>query len=148
MVAGGDVKFLDIEPTGQITLRDLHNSFRNDWIIKISLDGRSLRSLLTAQLNSVNEKQVSAPIMEGVSFVKTDRDDADCALSINNIRNDARYTVALPYRLINGQRAGIVLRDYEIVGEGYLVFLLRDYLNESEGMSIDSELDGMRFSMF
>jgi hypothetical protein len=147
-VSGSDVTFLDIEPAGQITLRDLHNRFRNDWIIKIRLDGRNLRSLLTAPLNSVAEKQASAPIVEGVSFVKTDGDRGDGVLSIDDIENDTRYTAILPYQLINGQRAGIVLKDYEIVGEGYLVPLLRDYLSESKYLDIDSELDGIRFSMF
>ncbi|MCK4795061.1 MAG: hypothetical protein KAV87_65635, partial [Desulfobacteraceae bacterium] len=136
-------RFKDSIPAGQITYRDLFNSFRNLWILKIKLDGKSLRELLMVPFNDISKRKVAAPIIDGVSLVKLGQDSERTALGINELENDKKYTVALPEKCINGERMGLVLKDYKITGEGYLVPLLKDYLYKNKRLDIDAQLDSL-----
>jgi len=136
-------------PVGQLTYRDVFNSFRNDWIVKIKVDGEILSKLLMVPFNDITDKEASDLFIDGVSFVKMEESSAaGTTLGINELVKDKKYTIALPYKLVNGQRTGIVLKDYEIVGEGYLVPLLKDYLCKNKSLDLDGQLDSIKLKMF
>ena len=134
-------------PVGQVTCRDIFNNFRNDWIIKIKLDGKSVRELLMISFNNTSEREVDVPVIEGVSFVKMQQGSEGTALGINEIKNDRDYTVALPEKCINGKRLGLRLKDYKIVGEGHLVPIVKDYLSKSKNLDIDAQLDSLKLKI-
>ena len=141
-------KFPDSLPGRQITYRDLFNCFKNDWIVKISLDGRSLRKLLLEPFGNDSRRAVVSPIVYGVSFSKMGQDAGGTTLAAQKLENDKNYTIAAYYKTINGQRMGMVLKDYKILGEGYLVPLLKDYLCEKKNLDIDVELDCLELNTF
>lgn len=141
-------RFSDLVSDGQITYRDLFNGFRNDWIVKIITDGGNLRELVGVPFDDISKRKVVKPTIDGLRFVELERDSKQTSLSVNELESDKKYTVALPYKLINGQRIGIVLKDYEIIGEGFLVPLLKDYLCKNGSLDLDSQLDSMRFNVF
>jgi len=149
VVCEAPLMFKDSEPTEQITYRNLFNTFRNDWIVKIKLDGNDLRKLLMVPFNDISKREVDAPIIiDGVSFVKMDRGSEGSTLGINELENGKMYTIAIPEKLINGQRIGLVLKDYKIVGEAYLVPLLKAYLCRNKSLDIDAQLDGLKLDIF
>ncbi len=141
-------RFVDIVPEGEVTYRDLWNSFRNDWILRIKLDGESLRNMLTVPFEDIRERRVAAPVIDGVRFAKVEGGGAGTGLGIDELKNDKDYTVACPYKVLNGSRMGIALKDYKIIGEGYVVPLLRDYLAKSENSEIDAQLDNVELNIF
>lgn len=142
------LKFADSVPAGQITYRDLFNSFRNDWMVKISLDGRSLRNMLNVAFNDISKREVAVPIMDGVSRFKSKQVSENNVLILNELEDEKKYTVALPYKAVNSQRMGVLLEDYEITGEGFLFSLLKDYLRERKRSDIDAVLDGLKVNIF
>ena len=141
-------KFAEAAFPTRITRRGLFNTFKNDWIVKIRLDGRSLRELLMVPFNNISRRSVAAPVIDGVSMIKLGGDAAEKTISINELVADQIYTAAFPYRCINGQRLGLVLRDYEIVDQHYLVPLLEDYLKRPRNGDIDKQLDDIRMNIF
>jgi hypothetical protein len=64
------------------------------------------------------------------------------------MNNDNLYTVAFPYKVVNGKRMGMVMKNYRLEGEGFLVLLLREYLTENTGIDLDAELDGIQLNIF
>ncbi len=141
-------KFAEAAFPTRITHRGLFNTFKNDWIVKIRLDGRSLRELLMVPFNNISRRSVAAPVIDGVSMIKLGGNAAEKTISINELVADQIYTAAFPYRCINGQRLGLVLRDYEIVDQHYLVPLLEDYLKHPNNGDIDKQLDDIRINIF
>jgi len=138
-------RFSDSVPAGEITYRDLFNSFRNDWIVKVRLDGKGLRSLLTASYMNTSEDGVAA-VLDGVRLVGTEQQDAEGrCLTIGDIEDDKKYTVAFPQRIVSRLKTG---RDYAIVEEAYLVPLLKEYLAGSKSCDIDAELDSLKLTIF
>jgi pimeloyl-ACP methyl ester carboxylesterase len=138
-------RFPDSLGTGEITYRDLFNSFRNDWIVKVRLDGKGLRSLLTASYMDTSWEGVAA-VLDGVSLVGVEQKDSqDDRLAIGDIEDNKKYTVAFPERIVSRLRTGM---DYVIVGEAYLVPLLKNYLLRSEGSDVDAELDSFKLTIF
>ena len=128
--------------------RDLFNTFRNDWIIKIELNGLELRKLLTVPFADISKRDVDAPMIEGVTFVRTGQGLDEKILSITELENDKIYTVALSEKCLNGRRTGVVLKDYEITGDDYLVPLLEDYLHKNINLNIDAKLDSFKLEIF
>ncbi|HUT30768.1 MAG TPA: 5'-nucleotidase C-terminal domain-containing protein, partial [Sedimentisphaerales bacterium] len=142
------LRFKYSAPEGRITYRDLFNGFRNDWLVKIRLTGKTLRDLLSAQVTNVPDGQASAVVIEGFSFVKP-QDKHDVTVpGMDDLKNDKIYVVALSYTLVNGERLGMVLKDYEIAGEGYMVPLLAEYLRNNRVLDIDTQLDGIKPTVF
>jgi hypothetical protein len=135
-------------PEGRITYRDLFNGFRNDWLVKIRLTGKTLRNLLSAQVTNISNGQASMVVTEGISFVKPKDKHDVTVLGMDDLKNDKTYVAALSYTLVNGERLGMVLKDYEIVGEGYMVPLLGDYLRKNRVRDIDAQLDSIKLTMF
>jgi hypothetical protein len=131
-------------PAGKITYRDLFKSFRNDWIVKVRLDGKGLRSLLTASYMDTSGNGVAA-VLDGVSLVGAEQDSEGASLAIGDIEDDKKYTVAFPERIVSRLRTGM---DYVIVGEAYLVPLLKNYLLRSESCDVDAELDSLKLTIF
>jgi hypothetical protein len=141
-------KFEDSALGSQLTCRDLFNSFKNDWIIKILIDGESLKDLLAVSFRDISKREVAPSVIYGVNFVKPENDHEETALVVNELENNKKYTIALPYKAINGERMGILLEDYKITGEGYLVLLLKDYLYKNQNLDIDAQLDNLKFNIF
>jgi hypothetical protein len=133
---------------GEITRRDLFNNLKNDWIVKASLSGESLRNILAAWLSRTSKNSASEVFMDGVSFARPASNHEETSLAFSELENDKFYTVAFSYTLLNGEKLGIVLRDYEIVGEGYLVPLLAHHLHQSKQVDLDARLDSFRPAMF
>ena len=130
---------------GELTLRDISRIFKNDWIVKVSLKGSDLRKLLMVSFNDISSREVSVPIIDGVTLVKQTAKDVIC---INELDNDKLYTVAMPYKAINGKRMGMVMKNYRMEGEGFLVLLLKQYLTEKSGIDLDTELVGIQLNIF
>ncbi len=140
--------FEDSELAGQVTYRDLFNAFRNDWIVKIKLDGNNLRKLLTVPFADISKREVKSLIISGVSYGKKKQDSSGSILVMSDLKDEQIYTIAIPEKLINGQRTGVVLKDYKIVGDYYLIPLLKDYLYKGKNLDIDTELDKLKLNMF
>jgi hypothetical protein len=140
-------KFPDAVPDGRITYRDLFNSLKNDWIVKISLDGKFLKQLLLKQFDNDSPREVTTLVVDGINFSKKGEDNKN-AVSINGLENDRKYTVALPSRFVKGETMGVLLRDYEIVGDNYLLSLVKDYLCEKKNPDADTQLDSCSLNVF
>jgi hypothetical protein len=140
--------FADPISAGQITYRDLFNSFRNKWIVTISVTGKSLRALLTVPFTDISKREVNAPIIDGVSLIKNPADDGEKILGINELIHDKIYTVALPEKCINGDRIGLVFKYYDIVDQVYLVPTLKKHLESNSTVNIDSQLDRLKLDIF
>jgi hypothetical protein len=132
---------------GKITFRDVCSIFKNDWIVKISLNGKNLRELLTVPFNDISSREASAPVIAGVTWAKTQNQAQDKTICINELADDKEYTVAFPYRAINGKRMGLVMKDYKITGEEYMVLLLKEYLTRKGAIDLDTELDSMQLNI-
>ena len=133
---------------GPITYRDLYNTFRNNWVVKIRTSGKDLRGMLMVLSNDILKEGVSAPAVEGVSLTKTQKEGGGNVLALGELGNDGKYTVALHYKLINGERIGMALKDYEILEEGWVVPLLKSYLCRIKNLDMDAQLDSLRLNMF
>lgn len=141
-------KFSEPPPAGQITYRDLFNSFRNTWLVKIRISGRSIKHLLTLPFGDISKRELAEIVVDGVSLVTREEDFGGQVLAIGDLENEKKYTVALPYQVINGNRMGMAVEDYEIIGDGWLVPLLKDYLCENRSLDIDAQLDCHRSDVF
>ncbi len=135
----------ELPDKGEMTLRDVSRIFKNDWIVKIRLKGGDLKKMMTVPFKDISSREVSGPIIDGVSLVKQTAKDVIC---INELDNDKLYTVALPYKAVNGKRMGMVMKNYRLDGVGFLVVLLRDYLKKNNDIDLDAELDGMQLNIF
>lgn len=138
----------DSELAGRITYRSLFHNIRNDWIMKIRLNGKNLRKLLMVPFNDVSKRKVDAPIIDGIVMVRNPLDDGANVIAISELVDSAVYTVALPEKCINGERIGLVLQDYQIVDQAYLVPILKEYLGKNVNADIDAQLDSLKLSLF
>jgi hypothetical protein len=141
-------KFEDSSLSGHLTYRDLFNNLNNDWIVKIMLNGKNLKEMPAAPFTNISRMEVVAPVICGVSFVKGEYNNKEATLLLNELENDKNYTVALPYKAVNGERMGVVLKDYKITGEYYQVSLLRDYLCKNKDLDVDAQLDSLKLNIF
>jgi hypothetical protein len=135
-------------PAGPVTYRDLFSTFKNNWIITVRMDGKSLRSLLTVPFGSILKRRVSVPVIEGVTLARVAKGKDPNTLTIDDLKEEAVYTVALPEKCLNGQRMGVVIENYDIIGQRYLVPTLSEYLTSGVTTDIDEELDSLRFQIY
>ncbi len=133
---------------GQITYRDIFNTFRNDWILKIEMNGADLRNLLATPFNDISKRDVDNLIIEGVQLVKSLPNSDVSSMGIGDLISDKTYTVALPEKCLNGQRIGMELRNYNIVGDEYVVPLLKEYFSNNKSVNIDAQLDSIKPKIF
>ncbi|UCG48674.1 MAG: hypothetical protein JSU94_02645 [Phycisphaerales bacterium] len=141
-------QFKDLTPAGPVTYRDLFNTFKNNWIIMVRMDGKSLRSLLTVPFGNIFKRQVSGPVIEGVTLTRAAKGKDPNTLLIDDLKEETVYTVALPEKCLNGQRMGVVIENYDIIGQAYLVPTLREYLTGEVDKNVDEELDGLIFQIY
>jgi len=138
----------DVLSPGEKTYRDLFNAFRNVWFTKVSMDGKSLRPLLTVPFKDISKREVIAPVIAGVSLPKSPTDAGKRLLSINELANDTVYTAALPEKCLNGQRLGVVVQSYDIIDQKYFIPMLKEYLESNSEMNIDDQLDSLKLAIF
>ena len=86
-------------------------------------------------------------IVEGICLVKSKSEGENDSLGLNEIDDTRHYTVAFPYRCINGQRLGLVLNDYEIIGQGYLFSLLNEYFKNPQNHNLDQQLGQIKLNI-
>ena len=141
-------KYSDSMPAGEVTYRDLFNSFRNDWIIKVEVEGRSLKELLLAPFDNASVPRTAIPVIDGVTATGSQQDGESKTLPITALKDNLKYTAAMPYKLINGELLGVGLAEYKIAGDDYLVCLLRDHLCGNKDSGLDAQLDGMKLNIF
>jgi len=137
------LRFPNCVPSGQITSRKLHKNFTNDWVVKIKMDGKSLKELLAPSADVISEQPGSWPAIDGLSFVGTRSRCSPLPDAVGEIADAGKYTIAMPERAVAARREGTALADYEITGDGYLVQLLCDYFSENRGIDIDNLLDSL-----
>jgi len=144
MISEEPFKGLGVSGYERITLRDFNRTLHNQWILKIKLKGDQLKTLITRcmTVKGVPENKKVNLIMDGVSLIKGNV--GSDSMHVSQIKKDQYYTVALPQKLVNGNRIGLILKDYEIVGDGYLVQLLQHYLKNRKNLELDSELKKMK----
>jgi len=146
MISEDPFESAELPAIGELTLRDLSRIFKNDWIVKISIKGSDLRELLMVPFNDISSREVSAPVIEGMSLVKQSANsDIMC---INDLEPNKFYTVAFPYKAVNGKRLGMVMKDYRLESEGFLVGLLKAYLAKNRYINLNDELKGMQLNIF
>jgi len=136
-------RFSDMTLAGEITCRDLFNRFTNDWIIKIKLKGKSLRQLLMVPFADISKRQKASLVAEGISYSRQ-KDDGSSILNVADIELDKQYTIACPYHLILWDNLGLTLKDYQLLDDGNLVPILKEYLRNNYDKNLDTALDGMK----
>jgi hypothetical protein len=135
-------------PIGQITYRDLFNTFRNDWFVTISLDGESLKKLLTTPLEYTKNNKTRDVIIDGLSLTGQQEFDEDKILTINELKSDQLYTLAIRDKNLNGERLGLHFDNYDITGQTFLLPLLKEYFSSNTCTDIDARLDSLKFRIF
>jgi len=128
------LRFAEADITGPVTLRDLFRNFRNDWLLKIKLAGRDLRKLLTIPIGGIIEDGTRDWVING--------------LTPKGLQDNKIYTVVCSENVLSGHGLGMVLADYEIVEEGFIVPLLKRYLCRKESLSLDEELEKVTLNIF
>jgi len=139
---------LDVLSPGEKTYRDLFNAFENVWFTKVKMDGKSLRALLMVPFTDLSKRDVDAPVIEGASLLKNVAGAEEKVLALSELVDDTIYTAALPEKCLNGERIGLVLQDYDIVDQKYLMPMLKEYLISNSELDIDSQLDGLKFNIY
>jgi hypothetical protein len=135
----------ELPTVGEITLRDLCRVFKNDWIIRISLRGNDLRDLLTVSFNDISSREVPAPTIDGISLVNQTTSNILC---IDKLDNEKLYTIAFPYKALNGRNIGMVMKNYHLEHDGFLILLLNEYLSKNINIDIDAEIDNVQLNIF
>ena len=116
--------------------------------MKIRISGKSIKQLLTLPFGDISKRELAEIVVDGVSLVTQEEDCGGQVLAIGDLENEKKYTVALPCEVINGNRMGMAVEDYEIIGECWLVPLLKDYLCANRSLNIDAQLDCYRLDVF
>lgn len=134
---------------GEITLRELAKVFRNNWIVKIRAKGKDVRKVLAARRTLDSSAiRIRAPVIDGVRLGRRPSDPAEDTLYIDELKNEQWYTVALPYKAINGDRMGAIFKDYSIEADGFLLPLMREYLRGKRDSDLDVELKSIEPGIF
>jgi len=132
-------------PVGAITYRDLFNVLRNDWVVKIRLNGDDLRSLVTEPSTGSQKSKVSGRIVDGLMFAGGKQGSEHTTLKIAEIEDSKRYTLCFPEGIATEVTDGI---NYEITAEGYVLSLLISQFSGEEKLDIDDELAGIKVNIF
>jgi hypothetical protein len=141
-------QLVDTSPFGQVTYRDLFYTFKNVWFTKVKINGKSLRTLLTVPFESISDREVEAPIIEGVRLLGQKTSGHEKTLAISDLKDDKMYVAAMPEKCLNGNRLGVVLKDYEIINQTYLIPLLREWLESNSRVNIDSQLEASKLRIY
>jgi len=131
-------------PEGEISYRDLFNTFRNDWVLKIRVDGNGLRRLLAVSPDEASNDNISRWFVDGLSFNKRAGNSGEQSLAMDKIEDGGKYTVGLSEKAASRIPGTI---EYQIVGEGYLVPFLKKQLAENDSHAIDDELEALELNI-
>ena len=52
------------------------------------------------------------------------------------------------YPIVTRHQKGMVIKNYRMEGEGFLVTLLKEYFAENENLDLDTELNGIQLNIF
>lgn len=149
VVIQGEPFLFDGAPTvGELTYRDLFNTFRNYWMIEVDISGADLRNMAAAPLTSSGRGETALPVIDGLALIKTPGPAGDGALTIAELQSDRRYRAVMSEECIKGEPLGVEPQHYEIAGEAYLVPLLAAFLEAGEQRDVDAELDRFTFRIF
>jgi len=138
----------DVLSPGEKTYRDLFNAFQNAWFTKVKIEGRSLRAVLMVPFGSISKREMEAPVIDGICLAKKPMAARTESLVINELGDETIYTVAFSEKCLNGQRIGLVIQDYDIVDQKYLMPMLEKYLLCNSELDIDSQLDSLKLDIF
>jgi len=138
-------RFSDLPPVGAITQRALFHIFRNDWVVKVALDGRSLRGVVTRLITGAQNKRGSGRVLDGLRFAADNSTGDEDFLQLSKIDDEAEYTMCFPEQMATELTEGT---DYEIRGEGYMVGLLESHLCRNKEADIDAQLDAFKPNVF
>jgi hypothetical protein len=138
----------DVLSPGEKTYRDMFNAFQNAWFTKVKINGRSLRAVLMVPFSSISKRDIEAPIIDGICLANNPTATRTESLAINDLEDKTIYTVAFPEKCLNGQRMGLVLQDYDIMDQKYLMPMLEEYLLCNSELDIDSQLDSLKFDIY
>jgi hypothetical protein len=133
---------------GQLTFRELANTFVNQWIVKVELDGRKLRQLLMTPMAEASGAPAGSITIEGVTLFGSGADAGRASLSLDAIVDTKIYTLACNHKYLNGKRVGSLFQDYRIAGQTHLLPLLKKHLESAGAVEIDSQLDRLTVQLF
>lgn len=97
---------------------------------------------------SISKREIEAPVIDGICLVKKPMAARTESLAINELGDETIYTVAFSEKCLNGQRIGLVIQDYDIVDQKYLMPMLEEYLLCNSELDIDGQLDGLEFNIY
>jgi len=141
----GIVDLASLSP-GMMTYRNIFNAFRNDWFIKIKVNGKTLKKLVIPAMNADEDskKTIVTPVVEGIAFTDDTTDNNKPTLLISEISDNQYYTVAVPEKLLNGNRLGTIILDYEIIQQIHLMFLLKQHFKKHAMLDFDKQLASLK----
>lgn len=136
-------------PAGAVTVRQAANIFRDYWLVKVQISGKELRQLLVAPVTNATKQAVDRPAVAGIRLSAAPSQGRNDGLTIGQLENDRKYSLVCNYKCLNGTRMGQLVKDYEIVDDGYLMTALRDYLSHADtSRDIDAQLDAVKINIF
>ena len=135
------------QPSGPITYRDFFNCFKNEWYITVEIDAEVLQKLLAPPFTNEKITRTGEMVISDWSMLADKSGPSKSVLAAHYIKEDKLYTLALPARIANGDTR-IDLTNYRIVGEAYLIPLLFNYIEENNGLDLDSTLSQLQLHIF
>ncbi len=134
-------------PVGELTYRDVFNTFRNYWISKVQIDGADLRRIAEAPLAGGPGTQGSAQLIDGVSLIRITDRRGETSLGVSDLKDGRTYTAAMSEKCLKGE-LGFIPDKYKIVDQMYLIPTLTALLAANAERDIDAELDQFTFRIF
>ncbi len=136
-------------PAGPVTYRQMSNTFKDYWLVKVRINGKELRQLLMAPFTGTAAQEVNKPTIAGIRLFNAGPRSRQDGLSIQQLEKDKKYLLVCNYKCLNGTRMGQYVKDYEIIADGCLVTALRDYLSGPDASrDIDAQLDSLQVEIY
>jgi len=133
---------------GEKTFRDFFNAIQNDWLIKVRMKGLTLRHLLMSPIETKRKREAKFPIIDGITLSRTVKARGDRVLLLKEVDLDELYDVVLSEKCLNGDRMGIVINDYEIVQQRFLMTVLKEYFRENNNIRLSESLNQCDMNIF
>jgi len=148
VVCEDHIRSPQVPQEGPLTLRDVFNTFQNRWIVKIQVDGQTFKQMLMTPFTDIARRTVGSPlVLAGVSYSAAPTSQP-AGINIQAVRNDRLYTVAMPHNFVSMARLGLRFSNYDVVGEGRLVPMLKRNLLRNAPRDLDKELDAMQNKIY
>ena len=133
---------------GKKSYRDFFNAFENVWLIKVKLDGKTLRKLIATPLTSKDKRKAETRVIAGLGRISSPSVRTKNELLIGELAEDRLYTAVLPARCLSGNRLGVSIIDYEILGQAYLLPILKAHFMSNSNMEIDTQVAAQKPNIF